>query len=120
VSPARRAHVVRSNDADAMSLLVLSDMPLPAPLCRGSPNTRTFLRPSNFIKVRMPTKDDVRVIVREELNDLRSNVKAIRTELDELNEKVNNITGYRKEIDHALERIAAIEKHLGTNKKIAA
>jgi hypothetical protein len=68
----------------------------------------------------MPTKDDVRVIVREELNDLRSNVKAIRTELDELNEKVNNITGYRKEIDHALERIAAIEKHLGTNKKIAA
>jgi hypothetical protein len=27
---------------------------------------------------------------------------------------------YRKEIDHALERIAAIEKHLGIDKKIAA
>jgi hypothetical protein len=30
------------------------------------------------------------------------------------------VIGYRKEIDHALERIAAIEKHLGINKKIAA
>jgi hypothetical protein len=51
---------------------------------------------------------------------VRSDVKAIRKELDELKEKVDNITGYRKEIDHALERIAAIEKHLGINKKIAA
>jgi hypothetical protein len=28
-------------------------------------------------------------------------------------ENLKNVTGYRKEIDHALERIAAIEKHLG-------
>jgi hypothetical protein len=35
-------------------------------------------------------------------------------------ERVSNVTGYRKEIDHALERIAAIEKHLGLDKKIAA
>jgi hypothetical protein len=54
------------------------------------------------------------------LRDLRSDVKPIRTELGELQEKVDNITGYRKEIDHAPERIAAIEKHLGINKKIAA
>jgi hypothetical protein len=26
---------------------------------------------------------------------------------------LKNVIGYRKEIDHALERIAAIEKHLG-------
>ena len=38
----------------------------------------------------------------------------------ELSESVTNAIGYRKEIDHALERIAAIEKHLGIIKKIAA
>jgi hypothetical protein len=53
------------------------------------------------------------MIVREELRDVRSDVKAIRSELTELRDTV----GYRKEIDHALERIAAIEKHLGLNKK---
>jgi surfactin synthase thioesterase subunit len=95
-------------------------------------NTKDILAGVNFIKDKMVTKDElpdlvrpilreeVRVIVREELRDLRSDVKAIRTELDELKEKVDNITGYRKEIDYALERIAAIEKHLGINKKIAA
>jgi hypothetical protein len=35
-------------------------------------------------------------------------------------DKVENIGGYRKEIDHALERIAAIERHLGIERKIAA
>jgi len=35
-------------------------------------------------------------------------------------EEVENIAEYRKEIDHALDRIAAIEKHPGINKKIAA
>jgi hypothetical protein len=83
-------------------------------------DTKDILEIVNFIKDRMLTKDDVRVIVREELRDVRSDVKAIRTELDELGEKVDNIAGYRKEIDHALERIAAIERHLGINKKIAA
>ena len=74
----------------------------------------------------MPTKEDVltmedvRDIVREELRDVRSDVKAIRTELDELKERFDNITGYRKEIDYALERIAAIEKHLGIERKITA
>ena len=88
-------------------------------------NTKDIVDALDFIKERMATKDDlkqfatkdeVRMIVREELRD----VKAIRAELDELSEKVDNIAGYRKEIDHALERIAAIEKHLGLNKKIAA
>lgn len=83
-------------------------------------NTKDILETVNFIKDRMLTKDDVRVIVREELRDVRNDVKAIRMELDELIEKVENISGYRKEIDHALERIAAIEKHLGISKKIAA
>jgi hypothetical protein len=37
-----------------------------------------------------------------------------------LSAKVDNIGGLPKETDHALERIAAIERHLGINKKIAA
>ena len=41
-------------------------------------------------------------------------------DLDDLREKVENVIGFQKEIDRALERIAAIEKHLGINKKIAA
>jgi hypothetical protein len=36
-----------------------------------------------------------------------------RRELDDLRARVANLVGYRKEIDHALERIAAIEQHLG-------
>ena len=40
-------------------------------------------------------------------------LKAIRRDLYELADKGENISSYRKEIDHALERIAAIEKHVG-------
>lgn len=58
--------------------------------------------------------------VERELHDLRAELKSIRTELDDLADKVQNLIGYRKEIDHALERIAAIEHHLGIDKKIAA
>jgi len=72
------------------------------------------------IKSAMATKADVRAIVREELAPIRSELKSIRRDLDDLKEKVENVIGFQKEIDHALERIAAIEKHLGINKKIAA
>jgi hypothetical protein len=68
----------------------------------------------------MATKDDVRAIVRDELSPIRVELKSIRGDLDDLRGKVENIIGFQKEIDHALERIAAIEKHLGINKKIAA
>jgi len=47
-------------------------------------------------------------------------LKAIRRDLDDLRDKLKNVSGFRKEIDRALERISAIEKHLGINKKIAA
>ncbi len=72
------------------------------------------------IKSTMATKDDVRAIVHEELRPIWSELKSIRSDLDDLAEKVENVIGFRKEIDHALERIAAIEKHLGLDKKIAA
>ena len=58
--------------------------------------------------------------VRDFRDEIGSELRVIRGELVELKEKVVNLTGFRKEIDHAFERIAAIEKHLGLNKKIAA
>jgi hypothetical protein len=56
----------------------------------------------------------------EQLTGIEATLKTIRKELDDLQEKFENVSGYRKEIDHALERIAAIEKHLGITKKIVA
>jgi chromosome segregation ATPase len=72
------------------------------------------------IKSTMATKSDVRAIVRDELAPIRSELKSIRDDLDDLREKVEKVIGFQKEIDHALERIAAIEKHLGINKNIVA
>ena len=59
-------------------------------------------------------------IVREQMQDVRDELISIRRELNALQESAANIAGLPKEIDHALERIAAIEKHLGIDKKIAA
>jgi septation ring formation regulator EzrA len=58
--------------------------------------------------------------VETRLTSIESELRAIRRDLDDLREKVENVVGFRKEIDHALERIAAIEKHLGIDKKITA
>ena len=67
----------------------------------------------------MATKEDIANVV-VQLTSVERELKSIRRDLDDLREKVENVTGFQKEIDHALERIAAIEKHLGINKKIAA
>jgi uncharacterized membrane protein len=64
------------------------------------------------IRATMATKNDLAHILSE--------LKALRDDLDALREQVENITGYRKEIDHALDRIAAIERHLGVDRKTAA
>jgi hypothetical protein len=56
----------------------------------------------------------------EQLTSVERELKSIRRDLDDLREKVENVSGFQKEIDHALERIAAIEKHLGLDKKIVA
>src|ERR1700674_6023248 len=81
-----------------------------------------------FVVQHMATKDEVRKIVADEVKHLATKedtrriereVKSIRDDLEVLDKKVQNVIGYGKEIDHALERIAAIEKHLGLNKKIA-
>jgi septal ring factor EnvC (AmiA/AmiB activator) len=72
------------------------------------------------VKSAMATKEDVRTIVNEEMGPIRSELRLIRDELDDLSEKFANVSGFRKEIDHALERIAAIEKQLRNDKRIAA
>ncbi len=60
----------------------------------------------------MATKDDF-AGMSEQIAGIERELKAIRRDLDDLMEKFENVSGYRKEIDHALERIAAIERHLG-------
>ena len=61
----------------------------------------------------------VPTIVRNETADIRSELASLRRDLDELSGKADNLIGLPKEIDYALERIAAIERHLGIDKKIA-
>jgi hypothetical protein len=64
------------------------------------------------IKGKMATKDDIAGIM-EELADIKRRLKDVEA-------AVEDHAGHSKEIDHALERIAAIEKHLGISKKTTA
>ncbi len=114
------------------------------PLCYTLPymdkNTKDILETLTFIKDRMATKDDVRDIIREEvppmieaaiqktvpslieeaLRPVFHELHAIRDDLDDLRHRVKDMAGYRKEIDYAFERIAAIERHLGIDRKQVA
>ncbi len=63
---------------------------------------------------------ELRTEMREGFADIRSELKDIHNRLDALEAAVHNISGYAKEIDHLMERVRAIEKHLGLNQKIAA
>ena len=56
----------------------------------------------------------------ENFRALRAEVADVRRDVEELKSRADNSAGYSKEIDHALARIAAIEKHLGIENKIAA
>ena len=64
--------------------------------------------------------DDFRDETRQNFREIRAELADIRRDVEELKSRADNSAGYSKEIDHALERIAAIEKHLGIEKKIAA
>lgn len=66
------------------------------------------------------TREDVRAIVHAEVKPIASELRVIRRDVEKLEEQFKNVLGFRKEIDYAFQRIAAIEKHLGINKKIAA
>jgi septal ring factor EnvC (AmiA/AmiB activator) len=56
----------------------------------------------------------------DRLRDIASEIAVIHRRIERLEEQGAGHAGFAQEIDHALERIAAIEKHLGLDKKIAA
>ncbi len=64
---------------------------------------------SEDIRKQMATKDDTAGIM-SELRDIKQRLKKV-------GEAIEDHSGHSKEIDHALERIAAIERHLGIKVK---
>lgn len=72
-----------------------------------------------YVVEHMATKDNLAALAGQ-VTSIEQDLKAIRRDLNNLAEEVENISGYRKEIDHAFERIGAIEKHLGIERRIAA
>ncbi len=51
--------------------------------------------------------------VDQELASIRAELRSIRTDIAALQVSVGQHEGYTKEIDHILQRVAAIEKHVG-------
>ncbi len=84
----------------------------------------------NIILAKMATKDDVEALraemheqfvsVRADLRQLRDEVSEIRSRLDAIEAELGDHRGYAKEIDHLLHRVAAIEQHLGIDRRAAA
>jgi archaellum component FlaC len=86
-------------------------------------NSTAILETVEFIKEHMVTSDQFNEFsqdVHDEFHDLRSEMSALRNQLEIVQSDTHKMKGYAKDIDHALERIAAIEKHLGMEKKIVA
>jgi len=95
-------------------------------------NMRDTLESINFIKEHMATKDDVRTIVRAEINNRVQDIVAIELgpihaelrvtnqRLDALDQHYANLRGVTKEIDELRDRVRAIEKHLGIKKNVTA
>ena len=52
--------------------------------------------------------------------DIRAELKDIRLRPDALELAVQNVSGFATEIDHLIERVHAIEQHLGLGRSIAA
>ncbi|MDR3489295.1 MAG: hypothetical protein P4M05_30905 [Bradyrhizobium sp.] len=85
--------------------------------------TAEILEVVNFIKDRMITKDDLAEL-RTEMHDgfasIRAEVHDIRTRMEAIEAALHGHHGFAKEIDHLIERVAAIEKHLGLEWAIGA
>jgi len=92
--------------------------------------TSEIIETLHLILEKMATKDDLAEIkiavdklqgdMQNGFRDLQSELKDIRQRLNALESAVQNISGYAKEIDHLIERVGAIEKHLGLRTSIAA
>ena len=100
-------------------------------------DTNSIIETLNVILAKMATKDDIERLdgridslreemhdgfasIRAELRDIRSEIREIHDRLDAIEAELKNHRGFAKEIDHLLQRVAAIEKHLGMEQKIAA
>jgi archaellum component FlaC len=70
------------------------------------------------IETRLTSVEMHLMSVETRLSSIESELRSIRRDLDDLSEKYENVSGFRKEIDHALERIAAIEEHLGIARRL--
>src|SRR5580658_3947133 len=101
-------------------------------------NNAEIIETLGVILAKMSTKEDVETLrselrsemqggfaglraeMREGFVDIRSEIREIRERIDALESAVKNISGYAKEIDHIIERVSAIEQHLGLGRSIAA
>jgi hypothetical protein len=71
----------------------------------------------------MTTKEELKAFrneTAENFRALRLEVAEIRRDLEALKEHVGHMSGYSKEIDHLMERVRAIEKHIGIEPRVAA
>jgi archaellum component FlaC len=96
--------------------------------------TNSIIETLNVILAKMVTKDDLEQVrielraemhegfasIRAEMRDIRSEIHEIHVRLDAIEAELKDHRGYAKEIDHLMERVRAIEKHLGFDRKIAA
>jgi hypothetical protein len=57
---------------------------------------------------------------RDQLREMSIEIMVIHHRVERLEELGASNAGFAKEIDHLLTRVAAIEEHLGIDKKIAA
>ena len=86
-------------------------------------NTAEIIETLNLILAKMATKDDtgaMRSEMHEGFANIQTELKDIRLRLEALEGATKNVSGSAKEIDHILQRIDAIEKHLGIHHNIAA
>jgi hypothetical protein len=72
------------------------------------------------------TKAEVTIVqtdaaeIKSEVLQIRAELRDILHRLDALETSVHSVSGFAKEIDHLLERVSAIEQHLGLRRNIAA
>ncbi len=99
-------------------------------------DTNEIIDTLNIILAKMATKDDLaelraEMATKDELNSLRSEmregfssvreqVRDIRNRLEAIEAELRSHSGFAKEIDYLLQRVGAIEKHLGIKHEIAA
>jgi len=75
------------------------------------------------IKDEMSTKEELRAFrneTAENFREVKAEIADILHVVGDLQGRVGNTEGYSKEIDHLMERVRAIEKHLGIEPRTAA